>query len=264
MSSGATSSAALRLGGKVAIVTGAGSGIGLAMVRVFCREGASVAAVDIDGDRLEALESEAETGPGTVLTFRADVTSSADCEATISEVLDRFRQLDILCNNAGAIRRASVLEVDEEAWDRDLAVNLKSVYLWSREALPPMIEQGAGVILNTASGWGLTAGPRAVTYCASKGAVVQLTRAMAIDHGPQGIRVNCICPGDTDTPMLRGEARQLGEDSQTFLSDAADRPLGRIGGPEEIARAALFLASDEASFVTGATLVVDGGGLAGS
>ena len=127
-----------------------------------------------------------------------------------------------------------------------------------------MIDQGSGAILNTASGWGLTGGSRAVTYCASKGAVVQLTRAMAIDHGPQGIRVNCICPGDTDTPMLRDEAHQLGEPSSGFLADAADRPLGRIGSPDEIARAALFLVSDDASFVTGTTLVVDGGGLAGS
>ena len=191
------------------------------------------------------------------------MTLQEDCERTVEQVTQRFAKLDILCNNAGIIQRASVLEISEADWDRQIAVNLKSVFLWSRSVIPFMAEQGAGVILNTSSGWGLTGGPRAVAYCASKGAVVQLTRAMAIDHGPQGIRVNCICPGDTDTPMLRKEAEQLGESTEAFLSAAADRPLGRLGSPEEIAKAALYLVSDESSFVSGATLVVDGGGLAG-
>lgn len=264
MSTADTESAGGRLDHKVAIITGAASGIGRAMALTFARHGATVAAVDIDRDRLDALEELAGSVPGPIVTYQADVSRAADCEATVGRVLDQFSRLDILCNNAGVIRRASVVEVTEEEWDRDLAINLKSVYLWSRQVLPRMIGQGSGTILNTASGWGLTGGFRAVTYCASKGAVVQLTRAMAIDHGPQGIRVNCICPGDTDTPMLRDEAYQLGEPSSGFLADAADRPLGRIGSPEEIARTALFLVSDDASFITGATLVVDGGGLAGS
>ena len=119
------------------------------------------------------------------------------------------------------------------------------------------------MIINRAWGWGLVGGPRAAAYCASKGAVVQLTRALALDHGPQNVRVNCICPGDTDTPMLRDEALQLGQSSERFLAQAAQRPLQRIGTPEDVAQAALYLASDGASFVTGAVLVVDGGGLAG-
>src|SRR6266849_7168500 len=132
-------------------------------------------------------------------------------------------------------------------------------------SLTPLIAQaGGGSIINMASGWGLAAGPRAAVYCASKGAVVLLTKAMAVDHGPQNIRVNCICPGDTDTAMLRTEAQQLGEASDWFLAEAAKRPLGRVGTPEEIARAALYLASDASSFVTGTALVVDGGALAGS
>jgi NAD(P)-dependent dehydrogenase (short-subunit alcohol dehydrogenase family) len=253
-----------QLAGKVAIVTGAGSGIGLAIARLFARAGATVAAVDIDADRLETLQNESRGEPGRIVALRADVASAADCAATVEKVLEAFKRVDILCNNAGVIRRASVIEVGEAEWDRDLAINLKSVYLWSRQVLPQMIARGSGTILNTASGWGLTGGPRAVTYCASKGAVVQLTRAMAIDHGPQGIRINCLCPGDTDTAMLRSEADQLGESIDELLTHAADRPLGRIGSPDEIAKAALFLVSDDASFVTGATMVVDGGGLAGS
>jgi NAD(P)-dependent dehydrogenase (short-subunit alcohol dehydrogenase family) len=133
-----------------------------------------------------------------------------------------------------------------------------------REVIPVMARAGGGSIINMASGWGLAGGPRAAVYCASKGAVVLLTKAMAVDHGAQNIRVNCLCPGDTDTNMLRNEAQQLGEPYDRFLAEATKRPLGRVGKPEEIAQAALYLASEAASFVTGAALVVDGGGLAGS
>jgi NAD(P)-dependent dehydrogenase (short-subunit alcohol dehydrogenase family) len=145
-----------------------------------------------------------------------------------------------------------------------MSVNAKSIFLMSRQVIPIMAKAGGGSIINTASGWGLAGGRRAAVYCASKGAVVLLTKAMAIDHGPQNIRVNCICPGDTDTGMLRNEAQQLGEREDLFLAQSARRPLGRIGKPEEIAQTALYLASDASSFVTGTALVVDGGGLAGS
>jgi NAD(P)-dependent dehydrogenase (short-subunit alcohol dehydrogenase family) len=171
--------------------------------------------------------------------------------------------LEILFNNAGIIRRATVLQTTEAEWDHVMAVNIKSVYLLSKFAIPIMARSGGGAIINTASGWGLVGGRQAVSYCASKGAVVNMTRAMALDHGDQNIRVNCICPGDTDTPMLRNEAQQLQVADKTFLEDAAQRPLQRIGQPEDIARAALYLASDASSFVTGTALVVDGGGLAG-
>jgi NAD(P)-dependent dehydrogenase (short-subunit alcohol dehydrogenase family) len=173
-------------------------------------------------------------------------------------------RIDILFNNAGIIRRATVLDLSEEDWDRVMAVNVKSIYLLSREVIPHMQKAGGGTIINTASGWGLAGGAKAAVYCASKGAVVLLTKAMAIDHGPQKIRVNCICPGDTDTGMLRDEARQLGEDKSRFLAESAKRPLGRVGTPEEIAQAVLYLAGDASSFVSGTALVVDGGGLAGS
>jgi NAD(P)-dependent dehydrogenase (short-subunit alcohol dehydrogenase family) len=178
--------------------------------------------------------------------------------------LHEFGGLQILFNNAGIIRRASIVELNESDWDRVMEVNVKAIFLMSRQAIPIMEKNGGGSIINTASGWGLAGGPRAAVYCASKGAVVLLTKAMAIDHGPQKIRVNCICPGDTDTAMLRNEARQLGESDDRFLAEATKRPLGRVGTPDEIAHAALYLASDASSFVTGTALIVDGGGLAGS
>jgi NAD(P)-dependent dehydrogenase (short-subunit alcohol dehydrogenase family) len=143
-----------------------------------------------------------------------------------------------------------------------MAVNAKSVFLMSKYAIPLMAAAGGGRIINMGSGWGLKGGEKALSYCASKAAVVNMTRAMAIDHGSQNIRVNCVCPGDTDTPMLRGEADQLGQDELVFMAEAAQRPLGRYGEPQEIAQAVLFLASEASSYVTGAALVVDGGGIA--
>jgi NAD(P)-dependent dehydrogenase (short-subunit alcohol dehydrogenase family) len=177
--------------------------------------------------------------------------------------VDELGGLDILFNNVGIIRRATVLDTTEEEWDRVMATNVRSIFLMSKYAVPVMEKASGGVIINTASGWGLVGGANAISYCASKGAVVNMTRAMAIDHGGQNIRVNCICPGDTDTGMLRDEARQLGVSDAEFLVEAAARPLRRVGTPEDVALAALYLASDAASFVTGSVLVVDGGGLAG-
>lgn len=253
--------AALR--GKVALVTGGASGIGKATAILFGREGAAVVLVDI---REEGRETAAEiTRAGGRASFiRGDVTRRADCEAAVHAAVTDFGRLDVLFNNAGIIRRASVLDTSEEEWDRAMAVNVKSVFLMSRAAIPAIVRSGGGSIVNTASGWGLVGGRNAASYCASKGAVVNLTRAMALDHAGQNIRVNCVCPGDTDTPMLREEARQLGEDVRDFLAGSAKRPMGRMGRPEEIAQAVLFLASDTSSYVTGAALVVDGGGLAGS
>lgn len=251
------------LNGKVALITGGASGIGRATALLFAREGASVVIVDVkESEGLATAQTIIEHG-GKAIFVGADVSEASDCQFAVQRTVEQFGTLDILFNNAGIIRRASVIDLSEEDWDRVMAVNAKSVFLLSKYAIPIMAKAGGGAIINTASGWGLVGGPKAAVYCASKGAVVLLTKAMAIDHGFQNIRVNCICPGDTDTPLLRNEAKQLGEPEDKFLSESAQRPLRRIGKPEEIAQAALYLASDAASFVTGAALVVDGGGLAG-
>jgi NAD(P)-dependent dehydrogenase (short-subunit alcohol dehydrogenase family) len=252
------------LEGKVALITGGASGIGRATALLFAREGAAVAIADLNQQAGQTVAEEIVRGDGRAIFERADVTNVADCERVVERTQRELGPINILFNNAGIMRRASILELSAEDWDRVMAVNVKSIFLMSRIVIPIMLQAGGGSIINMASGWGLAGGPRAAAYCASKGAVVLLTKAMAIDHGRQNIRVNCICPGDTDTDMLRNEARQLGAQEDRFLADSARRPLGRIGKPEEIARAGLYLASDESSFVTGTALIVDGGGLAGS
>ena len=248
----------LDLAGKVALVTGAGSGIGQGCAQYLAEAGARVVIIDINQSAGEATQ--AEIGDGA-LFIRADVSSSDDCRHAIEEIVDRFGRINILVNSAGVIRRKSVVDLSEEEWDLVLDVSLKGTYLMSKYVIPVM-ERTGGSIVNIASGWGLKGGPQAAAYCAAKGGVVNLTRAMAIDHGPQNIRVNCVCPGDVDTPLLRSEAVQLGADTDKFMAEAADRPLARVGTPLDIAKAVYFLVSDLSPWVTGAVVVVDGGGLA--
>jgi NAD(P)-dependent dehydrogenase (short-subunit alcohol dehydrogenase family) len=250
------------LKGKVALITGGASGIGRSTALLFAREGAAVAVADIDTAGGQSVVDEIGSGGGRALFIPCDVTRAADCRGAVEDTVGAFGRLDILFNNAGVIRRATLLEIGEEEWDRVMAVNVRSVFLMSKYAIPHMERAGGGSIINTSSGWGIKGGPKAVSYCASKGAVTNMTRAMAIDHGAQNIRVNALCPGDTDTPMLRGEAAQLGQAEGDFMAEAAQRPLHRYAQPEEIAQAALYLASDAASYMTGSTLVIDGGGLA--
>lgn len=249
------------LGGRRWLITGGASGIGRAAALLFGREGAALVLADIDAHGGQATADEIRKDGGRVLFVACDVTRSQDCARAVRAAQEAYGGLDGVLNSAGVTVRRSVVDLEEGDWDRVMNVNAKSVYLVSKHAIPVM--QAGGSIINIASGWGLAGGPQAAAYCASKGAVVLLTKAMAIDCGPTGIRVNCLCPGDTDTPMLREEARQLGVAEASFLTQSARRPLGRIGTPLEIAQAALFLASDASSYMTGATLLVDGGGLAG-
>lgn len=249
--------------GKRALITGAASGIGRACAELFAREGAAVLLADLDTERGRRVAEVIHAQGGKAEFVPCDVTRSADCTRAVQHAIEAFGGLEVLVNAAGIVVRRSVVDLDEADWDRVMAVNAKSVFLMCKAAIPALRAAGGGSIINLGSGWALVGGPRAAAYCASKGAVVQLTRAMAIDFGPDRIRVNCLCPGDTDTPMLRDEARQLSQDEAGFLAQAARRPLGRIGTPQEIAQAALFLASDASSYMTGAALVVDGGGLAG-
>ncbi len=252
----------ISLENKVALVTGAASGIGLATAKLLSDAGASIAMIDIDEAKGAKAAEDINDSGGRAKFFLCDVTSDSACKSTVEAVYEEYGRIDILFNNAGVIRRKTVLDLKEEEWDLSIDVNLKSIYLLSRYVIPIMIKGNGGSIINTGSGWGIKGGPDAVAYCAAKGGVVNMTRAMAIDHGKHEIRVNCVCPGDIDTPLLRGEAKQLGVDEEEFMKEAADRPLNRVGEPLDVAKTVLYLASDLSSWVTGVSIVVDGGGIA--
>ncbi|MFZ1156386.1 MAG: SDR family oxidoreductase [Candidatus Sulfotelmatobacter sp.] len=252
----------LSLDGQVAMVTGAASGIGRGIALLLSQMGASVAVLDIDARGGAETVSEICRQNRKAIFLRCDVRLAQDCVRAVRTTIETFGKISILCNNAGITIRKSVTELPEEEWALVLDVTLKSVYLISREVIPHMIRNGEGRIINTGSGWSLKGGPTAAAYCAAKAGVLNLTRSMAIDYGKNNIRVNCICPGDVDTPMLRSECAQLGDEPGNFMKEAADRPLRRIGTAEDVAKAVLFLASDMSNWVTGACLVVDGGGLA--
>jgi len=252
----------MRLQNKVALITGGTSGIGEATALLFAKEGAKIAITGRNQKRGHAVTEQILKDGGEAIFVRTDVRKADECRRVVAETVSAFKRLDIVFNNAGIFYPHTVLDCTEEEWDLQIDVNLKGTFLMSKFALPGMIDQGRGVIINNSSGWGIVGGDAAAAYCASKGGVVLLTKAMAIDHGRQGIRVNCICPGDVDTPMLPEDARMRGQKWEDYLAGCSKRPLGRIGTVDEIAKAALFLASDDSSFMTGATLVVDGGGTA--
>lgn len=252
----------LSLENKVAMVTGAASGIGRGITIRLAEMGAFVSLLDIDDKKGEETAAEIRSKGGDALFTKCDVRSAADCRHAIETVISKWSRINILCNCAGIAIRKDVVDLTEDEWDRALDITLKGTYLLSHEVVPHMIRAGGGSIINIGSGWSLKGGPRAASYCAAKGGAENLTRAMAIDHGKHNIRVNCVCPGDVDTPMLRSECVQLGENAEMFMREAANRPLARVGTPEDVANAVLFLASPMSSWITGATLVVDGGGLA--
>lgn len=246
-----------KLSGRTALITGAGSGMGRAMARRFAAEGATVAATDIDQGRAEATAAELRDSGAEASAFAIDVADAGSVAAATGAALAELGRVDVLCSNAGILDDYhSVLETSEEEWDRVLAINLKGMYLTSRALLPQMIENGGGVIVNTASIAGLVAGGGGAAYTAAKHGVIGLTRQLAFDFGPRGVRANCICPGAVETGMTRdlfaaGEAE--------VMESVNSVPAGRFAQPEEIANLALFLASDESDFVHGAAYVIDGG-----
>jgi NAD(P)-dependent dehydrogenase (short-subunit alcohol dehydrogenase family) len=252
----------MRLNDRVALITGGTSGIGEATALLFAKEGAEVTITGRNRERGAAVVQRIkDIGPEAVFVH-ADVSEAGDCRRAVEETMEAFGRLDILFNNAGVFYPHTTLECSEKEWDEQIDINLKGTFLMSKFVLPVMIAQRRGVIINNASGWGIVGGDHAVAYCASKGGVVLMTKAMAIDHGAQGIRINCVCPGDVETPMLPADAKIRGQTWDDYLAGCAQRPLGRVGTAEEIAKAVLFLASDDSSFMTGAALVVDGGGTA--
>jgi NAD(P)-dependent dehydrogenase (short-subunit alcohol dehydrogenase family) len=252
----------MRLKDKVAVITGGTSGIGEASAILFSREGGCVAITGRNVERGKAVVKRIRHEGGEAIFVRSDVSVAKDCRQTVDQTIKAFGGIDILFNNAGVFYPQTAIECSEKEWDEQIDINLKGTFLMSKSVLPAMIERGRGVIINNASGWGIVGGDRAVAYCASKGGVVLMTKAMAIDHGRQGIRVNCICPGDVETPMLSADAKMRGMRWTDYIAGCSNRPMGRVGTVEEIAKAVLFLASDDSSFMTGAALVVDGGGTA--
>ncbi len=250
----------MKLDGKVALVTGGTRGIGYATALLFLKEGAKAAITGRTrkhGD--EALTELKGKGFSDVTFIQGDVSESAGAERMIQATLRQFGQLDILVNNAGIWFTGTAEETTEADWDRVVDINLKGIFLCSKYALPHL-RKTKGVIVNVASADGLVAEPRGVAYCASKGGVVLLTKAMALDHAKEGIRVNCVCPGDVMTPMLEQDQIRSGMPRGEYLKEEAEsHPMGRIGEPDEIAKTILFLATADSSFITGAALSVDGG-----
>lgn len=248
----------VQLQGKVAVVTGAASGMGKEIARLFVAEGSSIVVADWNAEGGQQTVAEITSNGGTASFFHVDVSQAAQVKAMIDFAVRQYGTLDILVNNAGIAlmgKDGPVGEVTEETWDRVLAVNLKSVYLGMHYAIPVFLQKGGGVIVNTASIAGLVGFPSLAAYCASKGGIIQLTKAAALDYGRHHIRANAICPGVVVTAMTRDmladPATKKGLDEATVI--------GRLGKPEDIAQAALYLASDASSFVTGIALVVDGG-----
>ncbi len=249
----------MKLRGKVAVVTGAGSGIGRATARLFAQEGARVVVADIDPAGGEETCRLVSGEGGEVLFVPTDVAKVADAEKLIRATQERWGRVDIVVNNAGVELPRSLLDTSEEDWERVVAVDLKGVYFVCKYAVKAMLQGGGGAIVNISSGAGILGFPMMTAYCAAKGGVVALTRAVAVEYAQNHIRVNCVCPGVVDTPMSRGFFASLPNPEEARRRYEEGTPVKRFAQPEEIARTVLFLASDDASYLTGAVIPVDGG-----
>ncbi|MBU0685316.1 MAG: glucose 1-dehydrogenase [Thermoplasmatota archaeon] len=249
-----------RFKGKGVIVTGGASGIGKATAERFLEEGAKVAILDVSEENGEAAFKELKKKGFTPLILTGDVTKSSDVKKMVSTAKAKLGRIDVLFNNAGILVEGTVEDVTEKDWDRIMAVNVKGVFLMSKEVVPIMLKQRKGTIVNNASCSGLVGDRNAIAYNTSKGAVVLMTKCMALDYAKKNIRVNCVCPGEIDTPMFRQEARSRKMPVEEYRKELCEyHPIGRLGVPSEVANAVLFLASDQASFITGAAFSVDGG-----
>lgn len=244
-----------RLEGRIALITGGGTGIGRAIALLFAGEGAKICVAGRRSEPLQEVVAEIRRRGGTATFTRGDVSKADRVELMVQGAIYNFGGLDLLVNNAGIHVEGTVVDTDEKRWDKIIGINLKGAYLVSRVAVPAMKARGGGSIINNASVHGLVGARNAAAYCASKGGLIQLTRAMALDHAADRIRVNAICPGLIDTPMTRDN------DGGTRWLDGAvkDHPNARAGTADEVARLALYLASDESGFMTGAVLPIDGG-----
>jgi len=246
---------------KVCIVTGAGSGIGRATAELFARHGASVVVVDVNADAAEAV---AQAIGASAIGLRADVSSASEVESMVSATVERFGKIDVLVNNAGFGMTGNVVTIQEADWDRIMAVNVKGIFLCSKYVIPVMAKNGGGSIVNTTSYTAVSAIADRTAYVASKGAISSLTRAMALDHAKDGVRVNAVAPGTIDSPYFTKIFAQS-DDPEKLRSDFNARAaMNRMGLPEEIAEAMLFLASDRSRFATGSVLTVDGGSSIGN
>jgi len=240
---------------KVALITGASSGIGAATAVEFADAGWKVMAAGRDEGRLEEVADVSDN----ISTWTGELLESEDCDELVADTADEFGRLDCLVNAAGVLIMGNAEELSDDDWRDTLGINLDVPFYLSRAALPYLI-QSTGSIVNISSVWGLAGGQRALAYCASKGGLIQMTRAMALDHAIDGLRINAICPGSVDTPMLAGRAEDLEEDADKYLDELAyNSPNGRIATPEDIAGLVMFLASDAASHITGTAIPIDGG-----